>query len=184
VDLGRYEEALAAFDGAHALDPTDPLPAYSRVKALLLMDQWERGFAALQQSLKEFPPSHKDYAGDTRALVKIMMTVSLEQATWQQRTSRLVAIYAEAQALTYLGEGLVRSLATLSANMLSAEALAAWRDVWHEAGAGHAQLIIPLRIFDAGIRYLQTKDRRALLDLLTEERKILAEALGIDVKAE
>jgi tetratricopeptide (TPR) repeat protein len=182
--LGRHEEALAAYDRAHALYPAGPAPACSRVGALLLLDRWEAGFAALQQSLKEYPPSLKGHAGDTKALVKIMMAGSLEKAAWQQRISRLVAIYAEAQALTYLGEGLVRSLATLSANMLSAEALAAWHDVWHEAGAGHDQLIIPLRIFAAGIHYLQTKDRRALLDLLTEERKILAEALGIDMEAE
>jgi tetratricopeptide (TPR) repeat protein len=184
AELGRYEEALASCERAHDLDPTDLIPSYSRVEALLLSDRWEAGFVALQQSLKEFPPSLKGYAGDTKALVKIMMTGSLEKATWQQRASRLVAIYAEAQALTYLGEGLVRSLASLAANMLSAEALVAWRDVWHEAGAGHDQLIIPLRIFDAGIRYLQTKDRRVLLDLLTEERKILAEALSIDLEGE
>jgi tetratricopeptide (TPR) repeat protein len=183
-NLGRHEEALAAFDQALDRQPTDPLGAFNRVEPLLLLDRWEPGFAALRESLKEFPPSVKGYAGDTKALVNIMMAGSLEKAVWQQRICRFVAIYAEAQALTYLGDGLVRSLATLCVNMLSAEALAAWRDVWHDAGAGHDQLIIPLRIFVAGIRYLQTKDRRALLDLLTEERKILAEALGIGYEPE
>jgi len=53
-----------------------------------------------------------------------------------------------------------------------------------QAGAGHDELRIPLRIFDVGIRYLRTGDRRVLLDLLSEERQILGEALGLESPAE
>jgi hypothetical protein len=68
--------------------------------------------------------------------------------------------------------------------MLNTEALCAWRDIWFEAGGVYDELRIPLRIFDVGIRYLQTEDRRVLLDLLSEERQILAEVFGFDQPTE
>gem|GEM_PF-4947181 len=38
---------------------------------------------------------------------------------------------------------------------------------------------MPVRLYEVGIRYLQTKDERAFLDLLQEERKILRDALEL-----
>jgi tetratricopeptide (TPR) repeat protein len=178
--LGRHEEALAACDKAIAINPDDASPWYKRVEPILSLNRWDEGFTALQDCLRRFPPAASGNAGGTRALIGIVLSSALAQDAWRGRITRLVQVYAEGAALPYLGVGLIHSLALPAARMLSVEALTAWRDVWFEAGAGHDALRISLRIFDVGIRYLQTQDSRVLLDLLSEERQILAEALGIN----
>lgn len=82
--------------------------------------------------------------------------------------------------LTYLGEGLVRSLANWKKSSLPHEALQAWTQLWSEVGRDHPELEVPLRIFGVGVRYLKSEDSRVLLDLLASERAVLRQALGLD----
>ena len=182
--LGHHEEALGAFDKAVSLDPDDASAWHNRVEPFLASNQEEKAFAALREALERFPPARTDYAGDPKTLVRLALEGSLEKRTWARRVNHMSNIYREANALNYLGDGLVRSLTRLSDNTLSADALSAWREVWNEAGGNDDELRIPLRIFNVGIRYLQTQDRRALLDLVTEERKVLAEVLNINLEVD
>jgi len=55
----------------------------------------------------------------------------------------------------------------------------AWRDVWTELGQGYKALALPLRLLNAGVEYCATEDKRALLALAMEERKLLEPVLGI-----
>jgi tetratricopeptide (TPR) repeat protein len=183
-DLGCYEGALTALDKALAIQPDYAYPHYNRVEAVLSLNRWDEGFAALRDSLRQFPPATEQTAGDTKALVGIVLKSAPDREIWRGRAARLVQIYAEAGALGYLRDGLIRSLALPAVRMLNPDALAAWREVWVEVGNAYDALTIPLRIFGVGIRYLQTGDRRVLLDLLSEERQILAEVFGLDQPTE
>ncbi len=98
---------------------------------------------------------------------------------FERHLARLIAIYDEASVLAHLGGGLVRSLRRVDVRRLGSETLADWRDTWLELGGGHAELEIPLRIFRVGIEYLIRSDEKVLLDLVTVERKILRQALGL-----
>ena len=87
---------------------------------------------------------------------------------------------AEAGVLNYLGRELVRSLKLLSSVVLESQTLRAWYEVWNEIGQIHEPLQLPLRLYEVGIRYLETGDRRVLRDLVSEERRIVEEALGLE----
>ena len=94
-----------------------------------------------------------------------------------------VGTYATHNQLPRLGAGLVRSLIKIEAEMLSEKALYAWRDMWLEEGAGHAELEIPRRIFKVGIEYLSKQDEGVLIDLVSTERSILRQALGLELES-
>ena len=47
-------------------------------------------------------------------------------------------------------------------------------------GVGPTTPALPLRIFRVGIEYLIQHDDRVLLDLITTERRILQQALGLE----
>ena len=175
---------LAAYDKALALKPDYATACYSRVEPVLSLNQWNEGFAALQDCLRQFPATTSRTAGDTKALVGIVLGATLDCEAWRGCVARLVQIYATGEALGYLGDGLIRSLSLPTVRILNPDALTAWRDVWFAAGGTYDELRIPLRIFDVGIRYLQTGDQRVLLDLLSEERQILAEVFGLDQPTE
>jgi hypothetical protein len=67
--------------------------------------------------------------------------------------------------------------------LLSREALQAWRQVWLDVGAWRSEPEMGLRLFDVGMGYLMTGDRRVLLDLLATERPLVCEALDLPLES-
>jgi hypothetical protein len=59
--------------------------------------------------------------------------------------------------------------------------LSRWHDAWHQVGDQYDELAFSLRLFDAGIQYLKTREPNTLLDLPFEQRAILEQLFGIDV---
>ena len=101
---------------------------------------------------------------------------------WRKQVSQLLARRSQVHELSDVGHGLVRSLELLRNSPLSGEALEQWRKVWQDMrvslpGGSESELTIPLRLFDAGIRFLQTHDPRVSFDLLSEQRLLLHEVL-------
>ncbi len=65
-----------------------------------------------------------------------------------------------------------------------ADALDAWADVWRAVSVRYTHLTLATRLFGVGVRYLQTKDERVLLDLVQEERSILRDLFRLDDQVE
>jgi hypothetical protein len=178
--LERHRDSFDPYERALDINPQLVQGAHDRAGALLNLNQWDQGLKALEDCLHRFGPSEHDDAGDVESILHLAFAHSEDEAAWRNRLELLVSTYAKAEALVYLGTGLVRSLKSISEVAGNKDRLADWRDVWHDLGKGQEPLEIPLRIFDVGVRYLQTGDRRVLLDLVREERRVLAEALGLD----
>ncbi len=94
--------------------------------------------------------------------------------------TNLIAIVSEADVLAHLGNSLVRSLRLIDPSRVEVKTLAAWREAWLELGAGRVELEVPLRIFRVGIEYLIRGDEKVFLDLVSVERKVLRQALGLE----
>ncbi|MDD9934392.1 MAG: hypothetical protein OXT09_12360, partial [Myxococcales bacterium] len=74
----------------------------------------------------------------------------------------------------------IHSLRRLHTLGLDGRSLEAWGTCWHEAARDKEELTIPLRLFTTGIEYLKTEDPNVLLNLVDEERRVLANALRIE----
>ena len=55
----------------------------------------------------------------------------------------------------------------------------AWGDVWHEFGSAYNELALSLRLLRAVVEYRAKPEKRILLGLPAEERKILESLLDI-----
>jgi hypothetical protein len=170
---------MQSFDKVLRLEPDHADARDNRALAIFSLQQWEHGFEALRECLQRFPPGSNHPSGIAKHIIRIVLGSTQDHVLWKQYLSRLVQLYAEVRSLTQLGTQLVGSLNGIPEQLLSSNILAAWSDAWHEAGDGYEELRIPLRIYDIGLRYLQTGDRKVLFDLVVEERKVLAEALGL-----
>lgn len=176
-NLGRYDAAIECYDKVLEIDETNANAGFNKAEALLATTRWDAGFQGLHEAFRGHP---EDADPDDASIVHFIHSKSDGPELLRQHVETLIGIYAEAGRLTRLGDGLVRSLKKINADMLSEKALALWRDLWLELGSPHIELELPLRIFRVGIEYLIQHDDRVLLDLITTERRILQQALGLE----
>lgn len=180
--LGRVDEAVDCFDKAISLDRRDPYPALGRAATLISMGRWNEGWEGIDLVFKQEWRTDWDCAMLTESLIEAILDSTRDSDIWITHAERFVTMIAAHKGLLApFGIGLVRSLAALTDDMFSNEGIEVWRRVWVEVCHRYLALGVALRMFDVGIRYLQTKDPKTLLDLNAEERPIVAEVLGIDL---
>lgn len=144
------------------------------------LENWDGAFDSLKHTLKSFPPSKTGEAGNISAMIRIISQQTVSRR--HQLVPKIVEISRGADALEFLGRGLVASLGNLK---LPVESLVSWEQIWCDASGNSAAMRVPLRIFAVGIRYLQSVDQdggdeRLLYDLPMEEASILRGALGLE----
>ncbi len=176
----KYLGAIADVDEATRLSPNDSFARLLRVEILMHLESWDEAFDYLKHTLTSFPPSITGKAGNTLAMIHIISQQA--SSKWRHFVPKIVEIYRDADALEFLGKGLVISLGRLE---LPAELLVSWEQTWRNAISNVATLRVPLRAFAAGIRCLQSVDQdggdgHSLGDLLIEEAIILRHALSIE----
>jgi tetratricopeptide (TPR) repeat protein len=176
--LGRPEAARECYERVLTLSSTDPLNAFCRCLAMFGLRRWEAGFAVLSEAITGNPRETRDHLTD---IIDLILRLSEGREDLRRHVARLIAINAEVNMLAQLGDGIVRSLRFVDVGRIDVKTLKVWRDAWSDGGAGHADLEIPLRIFYVGVEYVIRGDEKVLLDLLSSERMILRQALGLDV---
>ena len=92
---------------------------------------------------------------------------------WRKVISEWISMFDKHRVLAALGQGIVRSIRPLMIDWMTADAARGWRDIWHELGGEYPQLEVPLRLLDAAVEYLASRDPRVLLRLPQEERSVL-----------
>jgi len=179
--IHRYNDSLLSYDKALELSSDDQSIAFARINPLFAVRRWEEGFDLLEKI-----PLHKktEDASDTVVHIAHMILLIFSNSTFdldimQKLVERLISIYERVNKTTLVGNALFISLVKINAKIFSREALDTWRQIWLDAGAGRPDLAFSLKLFDVGMKYLMSGDRRVLLDLLSTERPIVMEALGL-----
>ncbi|MCF6323112.1 MAG: ArsR family transcriptional regulator [Gammaproteobacteria bacterium] len=110
----------------------------------------------------------------------------LSARVMKNRIKDLVQAHQENEEFSRLGESLIGNLSAIYRNddmSSNSNGLEAWVIGWEEACKEIDQLRLPLRIFRTGIDFIKSggEDRGILLDLNQEERKVLEQALGLEI---
>ena len=194
--LKRLGEATEDFRRAIELNPQLASGFDSLTEAHIINGRWEEAERTLAGRFRLSPSrDNPAKAYQLTSLLATLFRVSGDRPTWAHRIGRLVEIAAEAQEeakrvepdgrgaaspLAMLGDALVRSLTNAAYVGADAAALDAWAGVWREVAGRHPDLTLAVRLFEVGLRYVRTKDERALFDLVSEERGILRDLFGLD----
>jgi tetratricopeptide (TPR) repeat protein len=180
-ELGRYEEALASSEEAIELGEQCSCVFFNRAEYLLALNRWDEGIGALDDALNRFAHADEPDIGDTEAIIRNLFNSTNDAALWRSRITTLITLYDKHQVISALGQGLVGSIPALMSDMVSDKAAQTWLEVWRELVSDRPEFQIPLRLLNAAVRYRQTKgDKRVLLELPIEERKLLKPLLGIE----
>lgn len=189
--LGRDSEALDCYDQALEIDPKNVLTRSGRSEALFALQRWEEGFASIRTAL-ELSLGSETMLGDTASMFSLIFRFSENEAQLQSRIDLLVDAYQVAfenqperseNPLSWLGDGLVKSLTMLDATRLSSQVLESYVQAVEQRVAKIPEFDVPLRLFRYGIRYLIHKDPAVFVELVRIERNILHQALRLDEKS-
>lgn len=173
--LGRHEEALASFDKALETDPSiaDFHLLSNRAVVVMTLGRWEEGAAELEKSVAHLSEvGGRDPQGDV-AMVHNLLIRTQDESTWRKHIVVWIELFARYKLLAALGQGLVRSILTLSISWISEVTARSWLRVWRELSEGHKEMDLPLRLLEAAVEYRAKPDERILLRLPIEERTLL-----------
>jgi tetratricopeptide (TPR) repeat protein len=175
---GRYEEAVACLDKALKINPENKLVKILRFSVLRALNSWTANYKALETLLNE-----GDLI-DSKPLEPVVWSLfrTIEDTQqWQINIVKLANLLEGRSLLNELGVALVRTIGELASELVSLAKASAWLDAWKAAVGNKPEFEIPLRLLNTTLHYKQTpNDPRVLLELPTEERKILQQALKID----
>jgi tetratricopeptide (TPR) repeat protein len=173
-NLARYEEALISCDKAIELGSQDSSVFFNRAIAILGLNRWDEGIAALYDAFQRLEPGDEADADDAELITSNLFANTHDAAIWKNRITSLIAVYEKHEYLSILGQGIVRNIPPLMSEMVSDKAARTWLELWREPTSNYEQFKIPMRLLNAAVRYKETKgDRRVLLELPIEERNLL-----------
>jgi DNA-binding transcriptional ArsR family regulator len=179
LSLGCHKEVLESYGSLPHSAQAKPGTLLFRAVALMGIERWDEGYAALDDLLTRFPSLA---SGDATTLILCnLFTGTHDSTVWRHRVPALIDLYKRHQALMTLGQAIVQTLHTPMFEETAQAWHDVWRDVWREAAAGYAELRLPVCLLDITVRFLKKHDLRVLLELPIEERKILEPFLGIEV---
>jgi tetratricopeptide (TPR) repeat protein len=177
AQLKRYEEAITAYDTALEIKPgVEPIESLRSI-AIAALSRWEDNYKTLETFLKQEKPIDGQFLKQT---VWSLFTTVLDLNQWQPNIVQLLNTLEKHALLPELGVALVNTSAELFSDLVSQAKATAWRDTWVESVGNKPVFDLPLRLLTTALHYKQTpEDPRVLLELPSEERKILQQALGL-----
>jgi tetratricopeptide (TPR) repeat protein len=177
--LKRYEEAIASYDKALEINPEHEHIKDLRSEALAALNSWAKNHKTLETLLDAQKPID---SGFLEKAIQSLFTTIPDPQEWQPKIVPLVNRLEGRSLFPELGAALVKTASELTSELVSLAKATAWRDAWTEVVGHKPEFDLPLRLLNTALHYKQTpEDPRVFLELPTEERKILQQALGIEL---
>jgi tetratricopeptide (TPR) repeat protein/DNA-binding transcriptional ArsR family regulator len=183
-DLDKSEKAFKALLQLDGVEKEIRATAhFNRIKICMSEGRWDAAMIILSDALKE--GGNNDHTENTVDLMNVFFESSLAPKIREERITTLVKIYQDNNAVSQLGDVLIKHLGVLYSdkeNLPVSDNLESWALAWEDALKNVDAFRLPQRIFRTGIDFLKStgKDLGILLDLNQEERKILEQTLGLD----
>jgi tetratricopeptide (TPR) repeat protein len=176
--LSRHKEAITSYDKALSINPDSDWLKNERLKAVATLNTWMENHKILETLLDEEKPIN---LGFLEKAVQSLFTTLPDPQQWQPNIVQLVNRLEGRSLFPELGVALVKTARELTSEFVSQAKATAWRDAWAEVVGHKPEFDLPLRLLNTALHYKQTpEDPRVFLELPTEERKILQQALGLE----
>lgn len=170
---GKHKEAIEAFRKDIVNNPNNNSTWLYMGAALLIENQWQKGFEALENGLIFTKKLNKNDDGNAKLIISIIFNNKQKQSIWNKRLKILVQLYSKHGVVSKLGKGITEYIPNLISEMVSNQAARTWLEAWQKIAGDKLELDVPLRFLKTAVEYKEKKgDRRVLLQLSKEERDL------------
>ena len=107
-----------------------------------VVNDWNKGFAALEQGFILCENNKNFYSGDTKAITEIVFRSKLDKNIWKARIKALVELYDKYKVVSELVRGIIENIPNLISEMVSNKAARTWLEVWQEVAGDKSELEI------------------------------------------
>lgn len=178
IHLEQYEEALKICETALSLGENDYYILANRAISLIGLKLWQESLIALEDAVKTLEEDGQVFSEDIEIILCILLKNIPQVDVWKNYIQALINILNSHNSLLVLSQALVRSIPVLMSEKNTNEAVQTWLQIWHKLANQHQEFQTSLQILNIAVRYRISKgDRRILLELPIEERKLLQEVL-------
>ncbi|MEE9369602.1 MAG: tetratricopeptide repeat protein [Pontiella sp.] len=184
--LGKVDKMIADYRAAMQFEDASAqvisYASYSLSRNAMLQGDWTTAFDLLQRVHVSTDERLRHwFSEDSTDLIHTIFESGQNAEAWRPKLDQFVKIYSNNGVLVELSTGLVASISWLEGCTISTDGLSAWGDLWKEYSKTYPELELGARLLKTGIAYLTSgKDITTLLELPKEERRLLAQALGLD----
>ncbi len=170
----RLAEAQAAFEKGCTLDTTRAsLKSYWVYSDILMATgQWAQGRQALVDWLQECKTHHIAITEDYGGIVSLLLKTQAPEV-WKRYISTYVEVFHEAGLLAELGSLLVQRLPRFAIPWLGPAVARQWYESWQALAAQYEAMHVPLRLLSVAVAFVEQRDKRVLLQLPVEQRRLL-----------
>ena len=175
----REEIDLAITDFSEATRMKQhPHSSFHLAEIWMRKEEWDKAFKQIAQGFDIRKIVSSRYYGNLPIYLNYIFTAGQSPESWEPKVKELAKVYAKNDAINHLAKGLVTSINFLRDAHLSTEGMVKWHQVWADRAKVYPELELPCRLLRTGIDFLNANEEEtALLDLPSEERRILIQAL-------
>ena len=177
-EMRHYDRALTCFEESIKLNERADCAYYDRSWAIMITQSFDTGLRCLEEAIDLHPLNKEHLAGHTWIIMHALFNSGQMQA-WNTQIQKIVDLYSRRSIIETLSPALLQNVAEDIVPTTSYAATQAWYESWKAAAGDRPEFDLPLRLMDTAIRYKATNDKRILLKLPSEERKILEPLLNV-----
>jgi tetratricopeptide (TPR) repeat protein len=182
--IGEKEDALTAFEKAASMGEDSAYVRFKVVEILFALGRWRNAVAHLDQALQRFACSDSPITGDTKTLIRSLLSCLSDAGTLALLIKVLLLTYRKYGVLGALAQGLIVCIPDVAvSDTISNNEASAWLDSWGMIAAEYSEFRLPLRLLSAAIAYRNTRDTGVMIRLSQEERTLLEALVGVQVEA-
>jgi len=174
--LGQRSDALRDVDRAVEVNPSDTEYHFIRATVVLGYD-WNEFLGSIDRGLTFLPTYNGLGPVQFVSWFGSILRDADHRESWTDRLSDVIDIFDRHSSLSFIGRLLTLSVLDLFGPDATIGLAVDWLNSWEVAAQGHEELEIPVRLLRAAVEWKHKPDRRILLGLPAEERKVLEELL-------
>ena len=181
-ELKCYDKALNSFNKSIKLGKQSFVVLINRAKALLALNNWQKGIEALDFALNHLSDIEKfEEQMITTKIVANLFSRTSDLTSWRTKVSVLVEIYEKHNLSHLLGKAVTESVSRLVSTIFRVEKVRTWRDIWRKIVGDSSEFVTPIRLLNTAVDYRELGASPFLyLELSQEEENLFKSLLGVE----